>query len=193
MNDSILLNLHKMSQTVFTLRDISLLFPGVPYENLKKRMSYYVASHGLVKLRRGVFAKSSYNALELANKLYAPSYISLETVLQKAGITFQYYKRTFAISYLSREVTVDGHTIEYHKIRDDILTNNQGVLTEGMVIIASPERAFLDTIFLHQDYPFDNLSTLHWETVMSLQHIYHNNALVNRVNAYYKDYKEDYA
>jgi hypothetical protein len=193
MKNSILLSLHKLPQTVFTLQEISLLFSHVPYINLKKRMSYSITSGALQKLRRGVYAKESYNILELANKLYAPSYISLETVLQKAGITFQYYERTFVVSYLSRTVEVDGHTFEYHKIRDDILTNNQGIDTEGLVNVASPERAFLDTIFLHQDYPFDNLSMLQWDTVLSLQQIYKNSALAKRVNIYYQHYKEDHA
>jgi hypothetical protein len=193
MKNSILLSLHKLPQTVFTLQEISLLFPHIPYINLKKRMSYSTTSGAIQKLRRGVYAKEPYNILELANKLYTPSYISLETVLQKAGVTFQYYERTFAVSYLSRTVEVDGHTFEYHKIRDDILTNNQGVNTEGLVNIASPERAFLDTIFLHQDYPFDNLSTLQWDAVLSLQQIYKTNALIKRVNTYYQNYKEGHA
>lgn len=193
MNNSLLLSLHKLPQTVFTLQEISLLFPNIPYTNLKKRMSYSATSGAMKKLRRGVYAKERYDVLELANKLYTPSYISLETVLQKAGVTFQYYERIFAVSYLSRTIETDGHTFEFHKIRGDILTNKQGIDTEGFVNIASPERAFLDAIFLHQDYPFDNLSTLQWDTVSSLQHIYKNNALVKRVNAYYKDYKDDHA
>ena len=193
MNSSILLSLHKLPQTVFTLQEISLLFPDIPYANLKKRMSYSTTSGSLKKLRRGIYAKEGYDMFELANKLYAPSYISLETVLQKAGITFQYYERIFAISYLSRTIEADKHTFEYHKIRSDILTNNNGIVKEGLVNIASPERAFLDTIFLHQDYPFDNLSTLNWDIVLSLQHIYKNSALVKRVNAYYQDHKEDHA
>lgn len=193
MKNSILLSLHKLPQTVFTLQEISLLFPDISYTNLKKRMSYTSTSGALKKLRRGIYAKETYNILEVANKLYTPSYISLETVLQKAGITFQYYERIFAVSYLSRTIEADGHTFEYHKIRDDILTNNQGIETEGLVNIASPERAFLDAIFLHQDYPFDNLSALRWDAILSLQHIYKNNALVKRVNAYYKDYKEDHS
>lgn len=193
MNNSILLSLHKLPQTVFTLQEISLLFPNIPYTNLKKRMSYSSTSSALKKLRRGIYAKEGYNILELANKPYTPSYISLETVLQKAGITFQYYERVFAVSYLSRTIEADGHTFEYHKIRDDILTNNNGVVKEGLVNIASPERAFLDTIFLHQNYPFDNLNMLNWDAITSLQHIYKNGALVKRVNAYYQDYKEDNA
>lgn len=193
MNTSILLALHKLPQTVFTLQEIALLFPDIPYVNLKKRMSYIASSGNMKRLRTGVYAKDEYSVRELATKLYAPSYISLETVLQQAGVTFQYYERIFAISYLSRTVKVDGHTVEYHKIRNDILTNKQGVNTEGPINIASPERAFLDAIFLHQDYPFDNLSTLQWETILSLQQIYKNSALVKRVNSYYKQYKEDHA
>lgn len=79
-------------------------------------MSYFAKSGSIKKLSRGVYAKDHYDVLELANKLYAPSYISLETVLQKAGVIFQYYESIFAVSYLTRTVEVSGHTIEYRRI-----------------------------------------------------------------------------
>jgi len=86
MKNNIILSLYKEPQTVFTLKEVSLLFPDIPYNNLKKRMAYFSNSGSIKKLSRGVYAKDQFNVLELANKLYSPSYISLETVLQKAGV-----------------------------------------------------------------------------------------------------------
>lgn len=193
MNNSTLLALYKRPETVFTLREISLLFPLIPYTNLKKRMSYLATSGAIQKLTKGVYAKDHYNVLELANKLYTPSYISLETVLQPAGVTFQYYERIFAISYLTRTVEVSGHTIQYRRVPKDVLANNGGVNEEGNVPIASPERAFLDAVFLYKNYHFDNLSTLDWDKIMELKQIYPSRVFTKRVEEYYQIFKEDHA
>lgn len=193
MNDHTLLVLYKRPETVFTLREISLLFPYIPYANLKKRMSYLAATSAIRKLTKGVYAKDQYDVRELANKLYTPSYISLETVLQKAGVTFQYYERIFAVSYLTRIVEVRGHTIQYRRIPNGVLVNTRGVMQEGNVTIASPERAFLDAVFLYKNYHFDNLSTLEWSIIMELKHLYPSRAFARRVEEYYQLFKEDHA
>jgi hypothetical protein len=193
MRDNITLSLYKLPQTVFTLQEIALLFPKIPYENLKKRMSYVAASGAIKKLTRGVYAKDQFNVLELANKLYVPSYVSLETVLQKAGVTFQYYESIFAVSYLSRTMKVGGYTIVYRRMKKEILLNKRGVEEQGCVVIASPERAFLDAVYLYKQYHFDNLGALNWEKIAALKDLYGNRALLKRVEEYYHVYKEDHA
>src|SRR3989338_997270 len=162
MKNNIILSLYKKPQTVFTLQEIALLFPEIPYGNLKKRMSYFAKSGDIKKLSRGIYAKDQFDVLELANKIYTPSYISLETVLQKAGVTFQYYESIFAVSYVSRTVEIGGRTIVYRRMKKNVFLNKQGIEEQGNVVIASPERAFLDAIFLYKDYHFDNLGPLNW-------------------------------
>jgi hypothetical protein len=193
MKKTTILSLYQMPQTVLTLKDISLMLPDIPYDNLKRRLSYFAKSGHLKKLRRGVYAKESYDVLELANKLYAPSYVSLETVLQRAGVIFQYYESIFAVSYLSRTVEVNDHTIVYRKMKKDILLNKQGIEEQGNVVIASPERAFLDAVFLYKNYHFDNLSVFNWDKIMELKNLYESRALTKRVGEYYQIYKEDHA
>ena len=193
MKNNIILSLYKKPQTVFTLQEIALLFPEIPYDNLKKRMSYFAKSGSIKKLSRRIYAKDQFNAFELANKLYTPSYISLETVLQKAGVTFQYYESIFAVSYLSRTVKVGDHAIVYRRMKKDILLNKEGVEEQGNVVIASPERAFLDAVYLYKDYHFDNLSSLDWNKITELKNLYRNRAFLERVEEYYQMYKEDHA
>ncbi len=189
--DTIILALYKRPETVFSLQEIALLFPEVPYNNLKMRMSYFSSSGSIQKLARGIYAKTNYDVLELANKLYVPSYISFETVLQKAGVTFQYYQTIFAASYLTRTVQVGSHTIEYKRLKKAILFNKQGIEQQGNVMIASPERSFLDMVFLYKNYHFDNLSVLNWDKVMELKSVYQGQAFSNRVEEYYQMYKEE--
>ena len=193
MKMTTILSIYKTPQTVLTLKDISLMLPHIPYDNLKRRLSYFVKLGHLKKLRRGVYAKEPYDVLELANKLYAPSYISLETVLQRAGVIFQYYESIFAVSYLSRTVDVSSHTIVYRKIKKDILLNKQGIEEQGNIVIASPERAFLDAVFLYRNYYFDNLGTLNWDKIMEFKDLYESRAFTKRVREYYQIYKEDHA
>ena len=156
-------------------------------------MSYFAKSGSIKKLSRGVYAKDQFNVLELANKLYTPSYISLETVLQKAGVTFQYYESVFAVSYLSRTVEVGEYTIEYRRLKKDILLNKQGIEEQENVVIASPERAFLDAVYLYKDYHFDNLSSLDWEKITELKNLYGSRRFLKRVEEYYQVYKEEHA
>lgn len=193
MRKTTILSLYQTPQTVLTLKDISFMFPDVPYGNLKRRLSYFTKLGHLKKLRRGVYAKQPYNVLELANKLYAPSYISLETVLQRAGVVFQYYESIFAVSYLSRTIEVDGHTIVYRKMKKDILLNKQGIEEQGNVVVASPERAFLDAVFFYKNYHFDNLNALNWDKITELKDIYRSRVFARRVEEYYQIYKEDHA
>ncbi len=193
MGKSTILALYQAPQTVFSLKEISLLFPQIPYANLKRRLAYYAKTGNLLKLRRGIYAKEKYDELELANKLFVPSYVSLETVLRRAGIIFQYYESIFAVSYLSRTVTAGGYRIVYRKIKKEILLNKQGIEVQRNVTIATPERAFLDGVFLWKNYYFDNLRPLDWNKIMMLKNIYTSRVFNKRVEEYYKIYKEDHA
>ena len=110
----------------------------------------YCKTGKLLNLRKGVYA----------NLLYTPSYISLEYVLQQAGVVFQYDSRYTSVSYLSREVEVDGNTFGYRRIKEDIIINTIGVIRKDNTNIATPERAFLDMLYLNKDYYFDSLNPL---------------------------------
>lgn len=193
MDKNFLLNLYSKSATIFTVDEIAQLSPGLSYESLRDRLYYFTKVGKLKRLRQGIYAKDSYNPLELANKLYAPSYISLETVLTKGGVVFQYYETIFAVSYLTREISVDKIKIQYRQIATPVLTNPIGIEKEGDFYIASLERAFLDAIYIYKNYHFDNLRAINWEKALELKKIYDNNSFNKRVEEYYRIYKEENA
>lgn len=193
MDNDLIFKIYSQPHSVFTLDELSLLFPGIPYHNLRRRLHYFVKTGKLQRPHQGIYAKTEYNSCELANKIYKPSYISLETVLVKGGVVFQYYERIFAASYLTREVTVGSITIQYLRIKENVLTNMQGIEQKEGYFIATLERAFLDAVFIYKDYHFDNLGSLNWEKVFQLQPIYQNLSFNHRVKGYYQDYQEDYA
>ena len=187
MADNFILEIYKKPQTVFSFKEISLFFPKLKYASLKNKLYYAVATNKLVKLRRGLYAKEDYNFLEIAGKVYTPSYISLETILEKEGIVFQKYDTIFAVSYLSRKIKVNSREIFYRKIKMNILLNNSGIIRENNYSRASAERAFLDAVFLYKDYHFDNLNSLNWEKIEKIKKIYKSKSLEKRISQYKSD------
>lgn len=144
-------------------------------------------------IRRGIYSKDKdYDKYELATKIYTPSYVSFETVLGAAGVTFQLYGQIFVASYTTKEIECDGQEYSYKKIKDTILTNHIGIQSSGNYSIASPERAFLDVLYLNKDYHFDNLSALNWEKIHDMLPIYGGNKrMVKMVEMYHEAYKKD--
>lgn len=191
MND-LILKLYSLPQSVFQIEEIAQLFPEVNPGNLRRRLHYFAKAGKLKNPRRGLYTKNEYEAMELANKIFTPSYISFETVLLKEGIVFQYYETIFVASYLSRSIIVDGHKISYRQIGDPALSNTSGIEEKNGYFIATKERAFLDAVFLYKNYYFDNLGKLDWKKAFGLLPIYDNKALEKRVKSYYKQYQEEY-
>lgn len=183
--------LYSLPQTVFTLNELELMFPQISPALIRRRAHYFVKTRKLLRLRNGVFTKPEFDWFELANKVYFPSYISFQTVLQKEGMIFQPYETIYLASYLSRSVSVIDHTFQYRKLKDDILLNHEGVIFEKNYAIASTERAFLDTILFYKNYHIDNLGPLNWEKVNKIVKIYANKTLEKRVKEYYQIYKDD--
>lgn len=168
-------------QTVFTFRDIALLWGGTDKEAAKAAVSYYVNKGDLYRIRRGIYAKSHvYDKRELATKIVTPAYVSFETVLSQAGVVFQHYEKIMSASYTTREVTADRQKFLYRKLKDAVLTNNAGLIDKGTYMIASAERAFLDVLYLHKGYHFDNLRPIDWNTVNKILPIYGGNLRMAR-------------
>lgn len=189
-----LLNLIKRKQTVFSVKDVSLLWRETDAALIKQKLFRYAKSGKIHNLRRGIYAKDiNYDRYELASRIFTPSYISFETVLLKSGVIFQLYNQIFVASYLSREVMIDGQKYTFRKIKDSILTNKTGIEIKNGYFIASCERAFLDTVYLNKDYYFDNLRNLNWTKVYEILPIYGGNRrMLTKVKKYQKEAEKDY-
>lgn len=183
----------RSTQTVFTFKDIALLWGDTDTKATIAGVNYYVKTGALYRIRRGIYAKDkNYNKLELATRIFTPAYVSFETVLGQAGVTFQYYSQIFVASYTTREILADGQAYSYKTIKESILTNSAGVETKDNCATASPERAFLDIVYLNKEYYFDNTSTLHWPKVFQILPIYgKNQRMIKLVQRYYEAAKLD--
>jgi len=176
----------RSNKTIFSTKEIALLWNEENSAAVRNRLNDYVKNGKLIRLRRGLYSKDkNYDKFELAVNIYTPSYISFETVLYKAGAIFQYYNSIFVASYLTRDVNVDNQKYSYKKIKDTVLTNQSGIKRNNNYYIASPERAFLDVVYLNKGYHFDNLSPIEWDKVFEILPVYKNKAMEKRVKEYY--------
>ena len=174
--------LYRDERTVFRLIDVAMLTGESDRQSLGKRLNYYVKTGKLQNPRKGIYVKPDYDPEELACRIYTPSYISLEYVLQKNGIIFQYDRQITVVSYLSRHIKADELTIRYRKIKGEVLVNKTGLVHPSpYVTMALPERAFLDLLYLDPYFYFDNPKVLKKSLIMKMLPEYQSKALSQRV------------
>lgn len=188
MKKNLILDIYNLKNSVFSIKDIALLWGESDTELVKMRIYRYVKAGKLYPIRKGFYAKdNNYNKQELATKIYTPSYISFETILGKAGVTFQHYSQIFIASYLTREIIVDRQKYNYKKIKESVLTNSIGIEQKENHSVATPERAFLDVVYLNKNYHFDNLSVLDWNKIYKILPIYSNKRMEKEIKGYKKN------
>jgi predicted transcriptional regulator of viral defense system len=169
-------------KTVFTSKDIAILWQDPGSSATRVRVSYYVKKGDLIRLRKGLYVKNNdYNKIELATRIFTPAYVSFETILAKEGLVFQLYQPIFIASYTTRNIIVDNQEYVFKTIKNDILTNSIGVKNINETSIASKERALLDTLYVNNDYFFDNLRSVDWEKVNQILPIYNNKRMAKKV------------
>lgn len=187
MNRDIIFKLFSRPETVFSFDEVAQLFPDISDKSLRDRLHYFVKTKKLERVRHGIYAKREFNKFELANKIYTPSYVSLETVLFEHGIVFQVYETIFLMSYLTRSVKVQAQEFQFRRLPMRVLTNMNGIIREAGYFIASRERAFLDAIYVYKNYHFDNLGGVNWEKIFEIAKIYDTKKLIKRVEKLYKE------
>lgn len=179
-------------KTVFSTKDIALLWGENVEASVRVRLSNYVKNGKLIRVRRGIYAKDkNYDYFELATRIYTPSYISFETILTRTGVNFQYYGNIFVASYVTREIEANGQKISFIRMKDYVLSNTIGIENINDVYIATKERAFLDRIYVSKDYHFDHLDVLDWDKVFEILPIYRNQRMNKKVAEYFKHYKNN--
>lgn len=177
----------RSSKTILTLKDIALLWQDADTDAARVRLNYYVKKGDLYRMRRGVYTKSKvYNKLELATRVFTPSYVSFETILAKEGLIFQYQTQITIASYLTRKVIIGEQVYAYKKLKKTVLTNSIGIEHTDETSVATKERAFLDILYINTDFHFDNLRSLDWDKVFAILPIYENKRMAKKVTQLFK-------
>lgn len=167
---------------MFTAQWLALQDSTRNRESLVRSLRYYVRTGAIRSPRSGIYTKPKYEEQEMACTLFKPSYISLEYVLARAGVTFQYSEDITCISYLSRTVEIDDKSYVFRRINPMLWANMSGIEQRDNIAVATPERAFLDMVYLSagQCY-FDNLRPLSKRLIRKILPVYNSKVLAKRV------------
>lgn len=169
-------------RTVFNVQSLRMLTECEDSQKLTKSLHYYVKEGKIHNPRRGIYTKASFDEKEMACSLFRPAYVSLEYVLQRSGIVFQYDDTVTCVSYLNRIVEIDDKTYQFRIINPELWIGMDGIEQQDNILIASPERAFLDMIYLSAgNCYFDNLHPLNKIKVKQLLPFYQSKVLTERV------------
>lgn len=170
-------------RSVFNVQSLMMLTESVDSQKLTKSLHYYVKEGKICNPRRGIYTKVTYDEREMACNLFRPAYISLEYVLQRAGVVFQYDDAVTCISYLNRIVEIDDRAYQFRIINPERWIGMEGLEQRDNILIATPERAFLDMVYLSAgNCYFDNLHPLNKTKVRQLLPLYQSKVLAERTS-----------
>lgn len=170
------------SRSVFNIQSLRIMTECKDSQKLTQSLHYYVKEGKICNPRRGIYTKATYNEQEMACSLFRPAYISLEYVLQRAGVVFQYDDAITCVSYLNRIVEIDDKTYQFRIINPELWIGMEGIRQDDNILIATPERAFLDMVYLSAgNCYFDNLHPLNKTKVKQLFPLYQSKVLTERV------------
>lgn len=170
------------SRSVFNIQSLRMMTECENSQKLTQSLHYYVMAGKIRNPRRGIFTKATYDEKEMACSLFRPAYVSLEYVLQRAGVVFQYDDAMTCVSYLNRIVEIDDKTYQFRIINPELWIGMEGIEQQDNILIATPERAFLDMVYLSAgNCYFDNLHPLNKTIIKQLLPLYQSKVLTERV------------
>ena len=157
-------NLQKLP--VITLAEIRKSFPDFDTKNLV----YWQKKGYLIKLRNGYYIFSEtetdeYRLFQIANKLYDPSYVSMESALNYYGIIPEAVYSIQSIS--TRKTTAFTNklgTFNYRSIKKKLYFGYQLITHRTTTFrMASKEKAILDFLYLRSDIgTYQSFEALRW-------------------------------
>lgn len=144
------LDLRKLIESnIFGILDVTKLFPDEKPEAVRTQL-YRLAKRGLITpIKRGLycFDKSKVDELELAGKLYSPSYISLETALNYYGVIPDIPMAVTSVTPVTTKKIEAGMGVFHYLKIDSRLFFGFSVTP---LVIACKEKALLDYFYLRK-------------------------------------------
>jgi len=141
------INIFKKGSKFYYLSDLMKL-SGLSYSAARKAAQRLVKKGILIRIYTEYFGNSlcSYQAEEVANRVYPPSYVSCETALFHHGVIDQ---APFAIVSVStrkgKRIRIGENRFIYHKILRSLFW---GYVSDKGYLLAEPEKALLDWFYL---------------------------------------------
>lgn len=147
----------------------------------------YAKRGGFSKLRKGLYCLADQipSELSIANRLYAPSYLSFEFALSYHHLIPEVtYVMTSATSRPTRTLTALGKTFEYHRLKRVAFTGYEPMkVSTETILMATPEKALVDTLYyvdLQKKDLNDRLDvrTLQWNRAESYARLFERPSLL---------------
>ena len=139
---------------IFNLQDLEALFPDTAQKTIKNNLTRWVGKGYVRRLRRNIYELVSPEKQApdyyLANQLYSPSYVSLETALSYYGIIPE---EAAAVTSVSTKTTRTFRNYRgvftYKTIKKKAYTGYLLARIEGYkTLIADKEKALADYVYL---------------------------------------------
>ena len=151
--------LESMPQGPFSSQDVATLFPGSEDRRyaLVKRA---IAGGEIVHVRRGLYClapkyqRNRVNPFAIAQRIYGPSYISLESALSWHGwIPEAVYSIASASFKKSKEFETPLGMFAYYRIPQKVFYKDVQRIsdeTQSVILMASPLKALADYVYVHK-------------------------------------------
>ena len=153
--------IQKSRLKLFEVQDIKKLLEIKKDNTAYKVISSLIKNEVIIKVRKGLYytAVKPPADFEIANKIYSPSYVSLESALNIYGILRQFpYSVTSVTFKKPRRFTSSGKVYEYARVDRSLYF---GFTKKDVFLIAYPEKALIDAIYLtakgFRKFNFDEL------------------------------------
>ena len=146
-------DLNRINKIYFGYEDISRVL-GISLESAKVSACRYAGQGILIRIKRNIYMlRENWNRMDrtekfqIANLIQVPSYVSLMSAMDYYQITTQ-LQQDFIESIVvkrTKEMEIEKNTFNYSKIKQELYF---GFVKEKDFFIATPEKAFLDAIYL---------------------------------------------
>jgi len=181
--------------SIFSANDIRSLF-GVSAVAASALLHRYKKRGFILQLKRGfyVFPDALPPDVYVANKLYSPSYISLEFALSYHGVIPEtVYEITSVTTKATRRFEALGKVFSYRTIKKAAYTGYEIQKQQGLSFyIADAEKAFVDANYLRLTQKQKPISRFNKEKVNSAKalryaSLFENKKLISIINQHYDD------
>lgn len=190
---------------IFSLEDLLFLFPSSKKKTIQNQLTNWVKKGRLIRLKRDLYALSEKTSggviipdLFVANKLYSPSYVSLETALSIYDIIPEVaIQVTSVTSNPTRRFRNKYGSFSYFSVQPRAFTGYSLVEHSGFkVTIAEKEKAIVDFLYFKsrrgeeidlEEERFDTeiLESLDKKKIIRYAELF-NKALIRRVKEIFK-------
>lgn len=148
--------IQRVTTPLFFDYQVERLFPQESKHQVTVQLARLTRAGMLVRLKRGlyVFSHAKIDEFILANSLYRPSYVSLESALNYYGVIPDVAQNVTSVSPItSKTVKTSRGEFLYSKIARDLYFGWQAVKdtkSELLYSIATTEKALLDYVYIRK-------------------------------------------